>query len=254
VLLAVWRASAGMGAPPEGARPASSLPGVLDVASQPPGAAVILDGARVGTTPLTIEGVTPGCHQVRLVKASHLEQRSQVSVTAGRVLRLSARLTRHADAAPTPSGDKGGGGSKAKAVALAALGAAAGVGGAYLISRESNGPPLPAFTIDMGGSAALASATAVQFDGSASSDPGGDALRFEWRFGDGASAGPGSTVQHVYQEAGDYTVALSVSDATETRTAHGTVPVRSVTGNWTLRTFQSFECRSDEFRLSLSQT
>ncbi len=52
---------------------------------------------------------------------------------------------------------------------------------------------------------------AVSFNGSASSDPQGQALSFAWSFGDGAS-GTGPNPTHVYAAAGSYPVSLTVTD------------------------------------------
>ena len=52
----------------------------------------------------------------------------------------------------------------------------------------------------------------IGFDGSASSDPDGDALTFAWDFGDGAQA-TGMAASHAYAAAGHFTVHLLVSDA-----------------------------------------
>jgi PKD repeat protein len=68
---------------------------------------------------------------------------------------------------------------------------------------------------------------AVQFDGSASTDPNGKPISFAWNFGDPASASNTSILpmpSHVYMRAGNYTVTLTVTDAaniarTSTRTA-----------------------------------
>jgi len=43
------------------------------------------------------------------------------------------------------------------------------------------------------------------------SDPGNDTLQYAWDFGDG-TMGEGKTVSHVYKEAGEYTVTLTVAD------------------------------------------
>jgi RHS repeat-associated protein len=53
---------------------------------------------------------------------------------------------------------------------------------------------------------------ALPFDGSASSDPDGDALTFSWDFGDGNTA-TGPTPEHTYAENGLFTVFLTVTDA-----------------------------------------
>lgn len=52
---------------------------------------------------------------------------------------------------------------------------------------------------------------AIQFDGTGSSDPNGDALTFAWDFGDGAM-GDGAMPAHAYAADGTYTVTLVVSD------------------------------------------
>lgn len=53
---------------------------------------------------------------------------------------------------------------------------------------------------------------AVSFDGSGSSDPDGDALSFQWTFGDGTAAF-GQNAAHTYQTAGNYVAKLTVTDA-----------------------------------------
>jgi PKD repeat protein len=56
-----------------------------------------------------------------------------------------------------------------------------------------------------------AGTTLIQFDGSASSDPDDDALRFAWDFGDGSTA-TGMNPTHTYLAAGSFQVTLIVSD------------------------------------------
>ncbi|MBN2453626.1 MAG: PKD domain-containing protein [Candidatus Omnitrophica bacterium] len=51
----------------------------------------------------------------------------------------------------------------------------------------------------------------ILWDGSASSDPDGDALKYSWDFGDGATA-EGAKATHVYTANGNYKVTLKVDD------------------------------------------
>ncbi len=51
----------------------------------------------------------------------------------------------------------------------------------------------------------------VSFDGSASTDPDGDALSFQWSFGDGGQAS-GASVSYTYDQPGSYTASLTVDD------------------------------------------
>jgi hypothetical protein len=53
----------------------------------------------------------------------------------------------------------------------------------------------------------------LEFDGSGSTDPDGDSLRYAWDFGDG-KAGLGAKPLHTYDAAGDYRMDLTVSDGT----------------------------------------
>lgn len=70
-----------------------------------------------------------------------------------------------------------------------------------------NSPPVAA----VGGPYASSDGT-VSFDGSASSDPDGDALTYRWDFGDGASSDIVKP-SHTYQQDGNYAVSLVVTDS-----------------------------------------
>ena len=72
-----------------------------------------------------------------------------------------------------------------------------------------NEPPLASFTLDASGGTVPVT---VAFDASTSADPEGEALTYEWSFGDGAT-GTGPTPTHDYAAAGTFTVQLIVEDA-----------------------------------------
>ncbi len=64
---------------------------------------------------------------------------------------------------------------------------------------------------DAGGDRHVAVGEEAVFDGSASSDPDGGIVAYEWDFGDGATA-TGVSVRHRYAAAGSYTARLTVRD------------------------------------------
>jgi PKD repeat protein len=74
-------------------------------------------------------------------------------------------------------------------------------------------PPNQAPVANPGGPYGGAERSAMQFDGSASSDPDGNLpLSYAWTFGDG-STGTGVNPTHSYAVAGTFTVSLTVTDA-----------------------------------------
>ena len=68
----------------------------------------------------------------------------------------------------------------------------------------------------------------VGFDGSASSDPDGDPLSYEWDFGDGSPTASGPVVSHTYTAQGTFTATLTVRDG---RGGAGTDTLRIDAGN-----------------------
>jgi probable HAF family extracellular repeat protein len=76
------------------------------------------------------------------------------------------------------------------------------------IAVAANTPPTASFTATpSNGRAPLT----VAFNASASSDPDGTIVRYEWTFGDGSS-GSGSVTQHTYVTSGRFQVTLKVTD------------------------------------------
>ena len=102
-------------------------------------------------------------------------------------------------------------------------------------AAATNAPPVASFTVDC-------TTLECDFDGTGSSDPDGTIVAYNWDFGDGTT-GTGAAPTRTYDEAGDYTVTLTVTDnhggtGDTTGTASpGTVPpVASFTRSCTYRT------------------
>ena len=62
------------------------------VESRPSGAAVIIDGRRVGTTPMSLGDVAAGSHAVRLERDGYRIWTSGISISAGEQNRITASL------------------------------------------------------------------------------------------------------------------------------------------------------------------
>lgn len=75
------------------------------------------------------------------------------------------------------------------------------------VTVVTNRPP----TADAGGPYTADEGAPLAFDGTASSDPDGDALTYAWDFGDGDGA-TGGTPSHAYADDGTYSVGLVVTD------------------------------------------
>jgi PKD repeat protein len=86
-------------------------------------------------------------------------------------------------------------------------GSASAVTSAEITAPSANIAPLA----DPGGPYSGETGVEIGFDGTASADPNGDALFYDWSFGDG-STGAGATPTHTYAAAGVYEVSLVVND------------------------------------------
>jgi PKD repeat protein len=81
-------------------------------------------------------------------------------------------------------------------------------------SSSTVGPTTPAAkppVANAGGPYTGQAGSAVSFNGSASTDPQGEALTYAWNFGD-SGTGSGVSPDHTYTAAGTYTVSLTVTD------------------------------------------
>ncbi len=70
----------------------ASAPARLAVATRPAGAEVMLDGRRIGRTPLAPVPVTPGRHRLRLTAEGYAAWEQTVETPAGETLRLDVTL------------------------------------------------------------------------------------------------------------------------------------------------------------------
>lgn len=81
---------------------------------------------------------------------------------------------------------------------------------------------------DPGPDRELAPGARQRFLAAGSVDPDGDALTYEWDFGDGSAPASGYAVAHAWQTIGEYRLALTVSDGSLSHTRAATVRVREV--------------------------
>ncbi len=193
-----------------GGRLLAKTPAAVPAALRPQRVAVSPDGRSVYVTGGEINGVV-----------------SQYDVGAGGALSAKTPATVKAGAEPvgvalSPDGhsvytadlhgyvaqfDVGTGGAlsaKTPATVLAGTGPPAEPDGIALLPDHG---PLAAFA-----ATPAPAGSPSAFDGSASSDPDGSVVRYDWNFGDGASANAGPRPSHVYASAGSYAVSLTVTD------------------------------------------
>ena len=123
---------------------------------------------------------------------------------------------------------------RARGVLLLLLLSGCGGGGGGTATAPPPSPP-PQNQLPTASFAFVVNARSVDFDASASSDSDGEIVAYEWNFGDGAT-GAGVTVNHVFDEAGEYAVVLTVTDdgnatsrATQQVTAVNPAPLASFT-------------------------
>ena len=90
-------------------------------------------------------------------------------------------------------------------------------------------PPNHPPRADAGRSQSVNVGDIVTFDGSGSSDSDGDALTFQWDFGDGQT-GAGPRPIHQYGRAGQYAASVTVSDGQLRDTAYATIIVNEKPG------------------------
>ncbi|MHB1132637.1 MAG: DUF3048 domain-containing protein [Chloroflexota bacterium] len=66
--------------------------GIVEVRSQPGGAAIIFDGKPVGSAPLTLDGLAAGRHQLRVGLPLYAEHSQVIDLAAGETVHVEARL------------------------------------------------------------------------------------------------------------------------------------------------------------------
>ena len=78
----------------ESPRPsAPAAGGTLKIVTRPPGVQVELDGVAVGVTPLTLTGVTPGRHTIRVSRAGYRSASREFDVIQGETLTFDLALS-----------------------------------------------------------------------------------------------------------------------------------------------------------------
>jgi hypothetical protein len=220
-----WAASAKAG-------PASPVGG-LSITTDPAEAAIYVDGRLAGSSPLHLPEVAAGDHRVRVVKSGYLENARIVTVAAGKPKSVQITLTRLTETSSaatsqvTSTGGGGGGSKKWLWIGAAGAGAAAAV----LLATRNHAPSPGTASVSPSGTG-IPGVTNFTFTSQGASDSDGDTLSFSWNFGDGAS-GTGATAQHVFPNAGTFTVSLTVSDGKKDAKAPDvSVTTRSINGTW----------------------
>ena len=213
---------------------ATGAAGTVTVATDPPDAAVYVDGQFAGRSPVTVEHVQPGDHRVRVVKPGYLEHGRIVAVSAGKAANLQLRLTANDGSRDVAAGQTGGGissgppSSNRKWWYLGAAGGGAAAT-ALVLATRNRAPTLG--TLSASPSIGLLAATPIVFSAAGANDPDGDPLSYTWDFGDGATA-TDQMPRHVYNTSGSFSVKCTVTDGKHSETGNVSVMVRSLAGTW----------------------
>ena len=208
----------------------------LSVATVPQDAAVYIDGALAGVTPLRIEELGAGTHRVKIVKTGYLANSRFITVTPQRLTHLDVQLTRLSDAEQSAAPAAPAGGPRNKWLWI---GAAGGAAAAVAVALTKNGPPVGGSIVVTPAATGMAGQTSFTMVAAGVRDPDNDRLSYAWNFGDGAS-GSGERVSHTSGAAGTFQVQLSISDGKHPVTApSATVTVgANLSGTWTGGTVQ----------------
>jgi YD repeat-containing protein len=91
------------------------------------------------------------------------------------------------------------------------------------VQHTGNQPP----TVSLSAAPTSGNAPLAVSFAAAGSDPDGDTLAYSWDFGDGAAAGNGAEVSHLYAQGGVYTATVTVSDGLATASAQAGIAI-----NW----------------------
>ena len=112
-------------------------------------------------------------------------------------------------------------------------------------AQVSDGTGLQPPVANPGGPYQGTTASPTAFDGSASSDPDGRIVSYDWTFGDGGTAS-GEKPTHAYSTAGTYTVTLTVTDDTgRTATATTSASIQAVNAGESLYAANCANCHGD---------